>query len=160
MAGAAIEVKPMESSVADEVITAMSQFVTFTSGGQPYGIDIMSVREIRSWSPTTPLPGKRAFSRGILEIRGSVIEVFDLSQLLGGRATAIESGNVVLVISLGKENIGLQVEAVSDIIFAQPEDFRAVPSVGYIAGLDGKVSSLVEQSDQLVAILDPARLLH
>ena len=160
MASSANEPTNLQASVADGVISAMNQFVTFTSGGQPYGIDIMAVREIRSWSPTTPLPGKPAYSRGVLEIRGSVIEVFDLSQLLGGPATETQRGNVVLVIALGKENIGLQVETVSDIVFAQPGDFRTVPSVGQIPGLEGKVSSLIEQEDRLVAILDPSRLLH
>ena len=39
-------------------VRALEQFVTFTCSGRAFGIDIMSVREIRSWSPTTELPGQ------------------------------------------------------------------------------------------------------
>ncbi|MFY8145347.1 MAG: chemotaxis protein CheW, partial [Rhodobacter sp.] len=32
------------------------EFVTFSAGGQSFSIDIGQVREIRRWSPVTPLP--------------------------------------------------------------------------------------------------------
>lgn len=125
-----------------------NQFVTFTSGPNAYGIDIMSVREIRSWTPTTELPGQAFGARGVLDIRGHVIEVFDLSAMLGGPATEAMPGQVVLVVAMADHDIGILVDTVSDIIYAGPEDFRTPPNKG------GKISAMVKQEDKLVSILD------
>ena len=128
-----------------------NQFVTFTAGENAYGIDIMAVREIRSWMPMTELPGQPFGACGVLDIRGSVVEVYDLSTLLGGRGTDPQRGHVVLVVALGDTNVGILVDSVSDIIFAKPDDFRDAPPSGRD---DGKVSGLVKQEERLVAILN------
>jgi purine-binding chemotaxis protein CheW len=108
----------------------------------------MQVREIRSRTPTTPLPDGGFGSCGVLDIRGSVVEVFDLAALLGGMSGDGGPGSVVLVVSLNGKNYGLQVDSVSDIIFASDDDFRPSPRGG------GKVPNLVKQRDNLIGILD------
>ena len=134
----------------EAVSQGVNQFVTFSAGENAYGIDIMSVREIRSWSPTTPLPGRPFGAKGVLDIRGSVVEVYDLSAILGGPSIEARAGHVVLVVALNRTNVGILVDTVSDIIFAEPGDFRDPPAAGHGA----KVSGLVQQGDLLVAILD------
>ena len=141
-------------AAADDALAAAAtgsaprQFVTFAAGGTAYGIDIMQVREIRSRTPTTPLPDGGFGSCGVLDIRGSVVEVFDLAALLGGMSGDGGPGSVVLVVSLNGRNYGLQVDSVSDIIFASDDDYRPSPRGG------GKVPSLVKQRDNLIGILD------
>lgn len=130
-----------------------SQFVTFSAGNKAYGIDVMAVREIRSWSPTTPLPDGPFGARGVLDIRGSIVEVYDLCAILGGPATEAQPGHVVLVVSLGEHDVGVLVDSVSDIIFAEESDFRPAPSAGRDPQ-NAKVSGLVRQGDRLIAILN------
>ena len=60
-------------------IAATRQFVTFTCAGQNFGIDIMSMREIRNWSPVTPLPAQKPDVLGVIDIRGRVVPVHDLA---------------------------------------------------------------------------------
>ncbi|MGV8951829.1 MAG: chemotaxis protein CheW [Cypionkella sp.] len=130
-----------------------NQFVTFSAGDKAFGVDIMSVREIRSWSRTTQLPGRPFGAKGVLDIRGSIVEVFDLSAILGGSDTEPLPGHVVLVVSMEETNVGILVDSVSDIIFAEPEDFRDAPAAGTDVQ-SAKVSGLVQQDDRLIAILD------
>ena len=137
-----------EESVALAGVGVPRQYVTFTAGGSAYGIDIMQVREIRSRTPTTRLPDGGFGSCGVLDIRGSVIEVYDLSALLGGMSNEEGRNTVVLVVSLGDTNFGLQVDSVSDIIFASPDDFRPSPRGA------GKVPNLIKQGDKLIGILN------
>ena len=115
----------------EAVSQGVNQFVTFSAGDNAYGIDIMSVREIRSWSPTTPLPGRPFGAKGVLDIRGSVVEVYDLSAILGGPSIEARAGHVVLVVALNRTNVGILVDTVSDIIFAEPGDFRDPPAAGH-----------------------------
>ena len=48
-----------------------SQFVSFAISDDQYGIDIMSVREIRGWSEITRLPRQPDYVRGALNLRVS-----------------------------------------------------------------------------------------
>ena len=136
---------------------ALEQYVTFTCSNRAFGIDIMSVREIRSWSPTTELPGQPHGAKGVLDIRGSVVQVYDLAVLLGGYGSEINTGQVVLVVSLDQQDVGLLVDTVSDIIFAQPEDLRPVPPSGGDRS-NAMVSGMFKNEDRLIAILNLATI--
>ena len=132
-----------------------SQFVTFTCGSRAFAIDIMAVREIRNWSPVTELPNQPFGAKGVLDIRGSIVQVYDLVTMLGGQGGHRDQtgGQVVLVVSLKTQDVGLLVDTVSDIIFAQGDDLRPAP-----AASDGQRTSsvlgLVKNEDRLIAILD------
>ena len=134
-------------------VRVLEQFVTFTCSARAFGIDIMSVREIRSWSPTTELPGQPHGAKGVLDIRGSVVQVYDLAVMLGGYGSEMNSGQVVLVVSLDHQDVGLLVDTVSDIIFAQPEDLRPVPASGGDRA-NSIVSGMFKNEDRLIAILN------
>jgi purine-binding chemotaxis protein CheW len=138
--------RPVEAQAPD-------QFVTFTCSDRAFGIDIMSVREIRSWSPTTELPGQPHGARGVLDIRGSVVQVYDLAVMLGGQGGQANTGQVVLVVSLDRQDVGLLVDSVSDIIFAQPEDLRSVPLSTSGRG-NSMVKGMFKNEDRLIAILN------
>lgn len=134
---------------------APDQFVTFTCGPRAFGIDIMAVREIRSWGPVTELPNQPFGARGVLDIRGSIVQVYDLLTLLGGHGGDAEGkgSQVVLVVSLKSQDVGLLVDTVSDIIFAQGEELRPAPKSSDRADT-GSVLGLVKNEDRLIAILD------
>ncbi|WP_193334895.1 chemotaxis protein CheW [Devosia beringensis] len=146
----------MTAEVPVEVRT-LDQFVTFTCSDRAFGIDIMSVREIRSWSPTTALPDQPHGAKGVLDIRGSVVQVYDLAVMLGGYGSEINTGQVVLVVSLQNQDVGLLVDTVSDIIFAQPEDLRPVPLSGGDRA-NAMVSGMFKNEDRLIAILNLAAM--
>ncbi|MCS6757998.1 MAG: chemotaxis protein CheW [Candidatus Devosia euplotis] len=150
---AALEFKSTDDGQGSVLAPPANKFVTFSAGNKGYGVDIMAVREIRSWSPTTELPDGSYSACGVLDIRGAVMEVHDLSAMLGGQRLHAEPGRVVLAASLGDTNVGILVDLVSDIILSKDEEFCAAPSIG---GDDSnaKVSRLVRQEDRLIAILN------
>ena len=131
-----------------------NQFVTFYIGDNAYGIDIMAVREIRSWTPTTDLPDQAHGARGVLDIRGSIVEVFDLSVVLGSGARDHQANQVVLVVAIGDRDVGLAVDSVSDIVDAADSDFADPPKQG------GKVAAIVRQNELLISVLDLDVLFH
>lgn len=136
---------------AAEASTA-NQFVTFTCGQRLFGIEIMSVREIRKWSQTTPMPNQPYGATGVLDIRGSIVEIYDLAAMLGAHSSEDEASKVILVVSLGNCDIGVIADTVSDIIFARPEDLR--PSPNDKARGESSVSKLVKSGEHLIAVLD------
>ncbi|MGO9740906.1 MAG: chemotaxis protein CheW [Roseiarcus sp.] len=106
------------------------EFIAFRIGVQEFCIDIMSVREIRGWTPATALPRAPGFVRGVINLRGVVLPVIDLAERLGFAPAAPTPRHVIIVAQTGRQVVGLLVDAVSDIIAAPSEKVQPTPDVG------------------------------
>ncbi|MVS98528.1 chemotaxis protein CheW [Devosia marina] len=149
-----------ETPPGAEVNAETRQFITFACAGQNFVVDIMSMREIRNWSPVTPLPGRKPDVLGVIEIRGRVVPIHDLALRIGcssERSTQHE-GQVILVLKVAGHDMGLLVDSVSDIIDIKADDILPVPQIeGSAARFLGGIA---RQGDTLVAILDEETVLR
>jgi purine-binding chemotaxis protein CheW len=129
-----------------------SQYVTFMIDARSYGIEITKVREIKGWSEPTELPNAPQAMRGVLNLRGVIVPVFDLRTRFGQGETQASEEHVVIIVTLGDRLIGVLVDAVSDILTLEPGDVLPVPEMDAYA--DRRfLSGLVSQDDHLVALL-------
>jgi purine-binding chemotaxis protein CheW len=140
-----------------EMGAEVAQYVTFAVGDRSFGVDIMSVGEIRQWTPATPLPHQPEWNRGVLNLRGAIVPVHDLRARLGGELTEPTPSHVVVIASIGGQSVGILVDAVSDILTVQAEQIRPLPP--NVAEVDNAtISGLVSTGDSMVALLDLNRL--
>jgi len=145
-------------AVAAAAVHAASQEVlTFTIDDQYYGLDLLSVREIRAWTDVTPLPNTPPFVRGVINLRGAVVPIFDLRVRLGGEVTNATSANVVIVVEIGAESVGLLVDTVSDILALGADSLQPVPATAADAE-HTFLSALATHEDRMVALIDVNRL--
>ncbi len=107
-----------------------AELVTVAIGEQQFAIDIMSVREIRGWTVSTPLPNAPSHFLGMINLRGSILPVVDLGARLGLGATAADRSSVVIVVQVGARQIGLLVDAVCDILALTEGMLQPPPDVG------------------------------
>jgi len=130
---------------------ARYEVVAFRLAEQDFCIDINVVREIRGWSPPTVLPNAPFHVKGVINLRGAVVPVVDLAKRLGLGDTKPTDRNVIIIVMLGKQTIGLVADVVSDILAIAEEQIKPVPE---IAG---------EQARELVTnviTLDDGRMLR
>ena len=59
------------------------ELIAFRIGAQEFCVDIMSVREIRGWTPATPLPRSPGYMKGVINLRGTVLPIIDLGARFG-----------------------------------------------------------------------------
>ncbi len=131
----------------------LKQYVTFLVGDRAYGLDIVLVREIKQWTPTTALPNQPHYMRGVLNLRGTIVPVHDLRTRFGGPMTDASETHVVVIVWIGDQTVGVLVDAVSDIISVSSEDIRPVPPSD--ADLDqSALNGLVNAESGMVALLD------
>src|ERR1700722_8759163 len=104
-----------------------SEFIAFRIGVQEFCIDIMSVREIRGWTPATALPHAPSYVRGVINLRGSVLPIVDLSERLGFPPTETNARQVIIVVQIGHQIVGLLVDAVSDILSLAGDAIQPTP---------------------------------
>lgn len=136
----------------NEAETNSQEFVVFRIGVQEFCIDIMSVREIRGWTPATPLPRAPKFVRGVINLRGAVLPVVDLAECLGFSANEQTANQVIVVVQIGNRVVGLLVDAVSDILIIETEKIQPAPGAASevarsfvigIIGIDERMISLL-----------------
>ena len=128
------------------------ELITFRAGAQEFCVDIMSVREIRGWTPATPLPHTPDYVRGVVNLRGAVLPVVDLGARLGFSPSEPTQRHVIIVVQVAQQVIGLLVEAVSDILTVGVDTVQPPPDIAserlrtFIRGLlaiDGRMVSLI-----------------
>jgi purine-binding chemotaxis protein CheW len=128
------------------------ELITFRIADQEFCVDIMSVREIRGWSPATALPQSPSYVRGVINLRGAVLPIIDLKGRLGLGMAEPSPRHVIIVARIGTRLAGLLVDAVSDIINVASSEIQPTPDVGCttvhtfvqgILAIDGRMISLV-----------------
>jgi purine-binding chemotaxis protein CheW len=121
----------------------------------------MAVREIRGFAPATPLPQSPAFVRGVINLRGAVLPIIDLSARLGFPPAEPTARHVIMVVQVGHQTVGLLVDAVSDILTVASESIQPTPDVAsemtksFVRGvlaIDGRMISLIALDNVLPAM--------
>lgn len=129
------------------------QIITFQVEDQVFGVDIMAIREIRAWTPTTRLPHVPYYVAGVVNLRGTVLPVLDLAARLGWHRTEPTARHVIIVTRVAEQFRGMIVDAVSDIVTFDDAELQPPPATSgdkVVPFLEG----LVAIEDRMVMVLD------
>jgi purine-binding chemotaxis protein CheW len=137
-----------------------AQYLTFGLGKEVFAMDIRTVREIIQYGPTTTVPLMPGFVRGVINLRGAVVPVIDL-QARFGRAPALIGKKTCIVIfdavrSGERVELGLLVDAVSEVIEIAPQQIEPPPNFGTAVRRDF-IQGMGKVADRFVIILEPDR---
>ena len=148
-----------------QIATDNRELIAFRVGRQEFCINVMMVREIRGWTAATTLPRAPRYVKGVINLRGAVLPIVDLAVRLGLPGTEPTARNVIIVVQIGHQQIGLLVDAVSDILTASNSNIQASPDVSsdlvrnFVKGLlpvDGRMISLITLDNVLPGELEAA----
>ena len=98
--------------------------LVFHLSDKPYAIDVLRVLEVLPLIPLQSIPGVPEYVAGLLQHRGNVIPVIDLTQLITGIASVKRLSTRIIVIdassaSRQKRALGLICERVTDTTIEQ-----------------------------------------
>lgn len=138
------------------------QYLTFSLENEEYGVDILRVQEIRGWETVTRIPNAPTYVKGVLNLRGSIVPIYDLRHRFMLKHQEPDKDTVVIVLrteSSGSErSIGVVVDAVSDVHDTYPTDIRSTPEFGIQVPTDF-ISGLISIDDKMIMLLDVDKLL-
>ncbi len=140
------------STPNQDVNTDTIELLAFRIGEQEYCVDIMAVREIRGWTKATPLPHAPEYMKGVINLRGTVLPIVDLSVRLSLSQIETNARDVVIVVHIRDTTIGLLVSAVSDIVSLEKSSLQVPPNlseeqagfIGSIAVLEGRMIRILD----------------
>ena len=118
-----------------------------------------TIREIRGWSSATPVPHSPPEVIGIMNLRGTVIPVVDLSLKLGMPPTKPNERSAIVVADVHSTVIGLLVDQVSDILTVRGEQIQPLPEVA--ASFDRVFSDgIITKDHGMICFLNLARMFR
>lgn len=135
----------------------VQQFLTFTVESEEYGVDIMTVREIKGWTETTRLPNSPEFMRGVMNLRGLIIPIFDLRARFKRGVTEATAKHVVIILAVGNRNIGILVDTVSDILNTSSDQIKPAPAADTQVAAEF-ISGLISLDNRMVVLLNVEHL--
>ena len=123
-----------------------------------YGINLLSVQEIRGYTPATPFPNAPSHVKGAVNLRGSVIPILDLRIRFGVPDPQYTKFTVVIVVLIAGKTVGMVADSVSDVLDLPASQVLPPPDFGPRRHSDC-VEGLVDVDGGLVLILDLHRML-
>jgi purine-binding chemotaxis protein CheW len=139
------------------------QYLTFLLSNEMFAIAILNIKEIIEYGNLTEVPMMPGFIRGVINLRGSVVPVVDLSARFGRGKTEVSRRTCIVIIEVEgsdetKQDIGVVVDSVSEVLeiprseIEPPPAFGAKIRVDFMHGM-GKVAG------KFVIILDANKVL-
>jgi purine-binding chemotaxis protein CheW len=147
------------------------EYLTFSLGHEYFGVDILKVQEIMVWEDVTRIPNSPDYIMGVLNLRGSIVPVYDLRMRFGLEFVEYHDETVVIILRVlgvnGGRNIGIAVDEVSDVLITNSHEIKDTPDFGdkinteFISGIasaDEKVVTLLS-ADMLQPLEQRAKVL-
>ena len=144
------------------------QYLTFLLGGERFSIGILCIKEIIWYANLTDVPMMPACIRGVINLRGAVVPVMDLSARFGKPTTPVTKSTCIVIVEVGSEadqdsgdepqSMGIVVDAVQAVLEIPAAEIEPAPSFGarirsdFIEGI-GKVNG------QFVILLNVKQVL-
>lgn len=151
-----------ETQIALAQAAEIQQYLTFALGSEMFAVGTLSVKEIIEYGQLTEVPMMPGFIRGVINLRGAVVPVIDLSARFGRSATQITRRTCIVIIEVPtgeeKQDIGVVVDSVSEVLEIPVSEIEPPPAFGakirtdFIQGM-GKVSG------KFVILLDVGKVL-
>jgi len=139
------------------------QYLTFFLQGETFAIAILHIKEIMEYGHLTAVPMMPEFISGVINLRGAVVPVVDLSSRFGGKKSGITKRTCIVIIEVvtaeqESQVIGVVVDAVNEVLEIPSSEIEPPPAFGakiradFIEGM-GKING------KFVIILDVSKVL-
>ena len=138
------------------------EILSFFLDGEEFGVDILTVKEIRVWSKVTDVPSTPQYMKGVINLRGTIIPIVDLSERFSRPAKEYNDTTVVIVLHSIQEDqdaaVGIVVDAVSDVYKLEEKHIRNAPEFG--SDIDSRfINGMATFAEKIVILLNADMLL-
>lgn len=149
---------PHPTASATTAPGATSEYLSFRLGAVEYGIGILKVQEIRSYTQPTHIANAPDELLGVINLRGVIVPIIDLRLKLRCPSATYTAATVVIVLNLEHKVIGVVVDSVSDVVQLEPACIQPMPQLQ--TGADGSfITGLANLEERMLILLDTESFL-
>jgi purine-binding chemotaxis protein CheW len=128
----------MEIIEKEEVV--QQQYLTFFLADEEYAINIQRVKEIIEYTTVTKVPKVPDWIRGVINLRGNVVPVVDLTVRFGLAERPVTKTTCIVIVEVEQDSertvMGVITDAVNQVIDLAPKDIEEPPAFGTRVRLD------------------------
>ncbi|PKM45537.1 MAG: chemotaxis protein CheW [Firmicutes bacterium HGW-Firmicutes-8] len=136
------------------------QYVIFKLGAEVFGLDINKVKEIIVYQETTNIPGSGQLIEGIINLRGSVIPIFNLRRKFGFPEAEKTRSARIVVVEANDSTVGIVVDGVSEVLII-PGSVIEKPSSMISSGVDASyIAGIAKMEEKLVILLNLEKVIN
>jgi len=135
------------------------QYVLFHLGTEEYGLPIDRVQSIIRYEEPTSVPHAPVGVEGVINLRGQVIPVIDLSMRLLGTPLSIMPTSRIVVAEGNTGLVGLAVDSASEVVSIPLDEIRPAPEAALSADTAEAFEGVANYGDRLVILLDAEKAL-
>ncbi len=140
-----------------------SQYLTFLLGGEMFAIDILTIKEIIEFGNLTTVPMMPDFVRGVINVRGAVLPVIDLSSRFSRKPSEVTRRSCIVIIettaqSEDKQDVGVLVDSVSAVMEIPASEIEPPPGFGARIRVDF-ISGMAKVNGKFVIVLNVDKVL-
>lgn len=131
------------------------ELLEFRLAAERYAVEARYVVEVHALRELTPLPGTPAFVRGIVNLRGRILPVFDLKKFFGLPEQGLTDLHRIIVVRGHDLELGLLADVVATVRTLPRSALQpSLPTLSDIAA-----EYLMGVSEERIVVLDLARIL-
>ena len=140
------------------------QYLTFMLGGEMFSISILCIKEIIWYANLTEVPMMPACIRGVINLRGAVVPVLDLSNRFGKPSTPVIKSTCIVIVEVptaieGEHiNMGVVVDSVQAVLEIPTSEIEPAPSFGAKIRPDF-IEGIAKVNGKFVILLNVKRVL-
>lgn len=129
------------------------QFVVFKLGDEQFALNTEKVREINDMMSVTSVPNAPDYIIGLINLRGSIKSLIDLSLLIN--FSSGKEKNSIIILKVEEEEVGIAVDDVIEVVDVTESDIQSLSShteEKYIKGIiniDNRLVTIIEVDDLL-----------
>lgn len=140
--------------MAADMDQEMRSFVIFRLGDEQFGLSIENVQSIVRYEESTPVPRAPAAIEGVVNLRGQVVPVVDLSRQLRDAAFAPTALSRIIVAEGEGGLVGLAVDAASEVANIPTSSIQPPPEAILTSETAQAFAGVAEREGGLVILLD------
>jgi purine-binding chemotaxis protein CheW len=149
MAETTTDIKNASQGKVEELL----QLVSFTIGGEEFGVDILKVQEINRMLEVTRVPNAPEYVDGVINLRGKVIPIIDLRRRFSMERKEHDKNTRIVVVELRGKIIGFVVDAVSEVLRIPRSVTEPPPRI--VSGVDAAfITAVGKLEDRLLILID------
>lgn len=125
--------------------------------GEYFGLDLQIVREFTDIGKVTPVPCCPNHIVGNMNLRGEIVTLVDIRNLLNLPMTSPETGAKVMLVRVEDLVVGMKVDEVFDVMYLQPSQIQAVPAALHSIS-DEYLQGTAPYREKMMTLLDLGKM--
>lgn len=138
------------------------KYLTFEISDVTFGVDILGIKEIIEYGQVTKIPMAPDYIRGVINLRGNVVPIIDMSVRLGKERIAANKKTCIIILETEREGetmvLGFVVDSVNEVVDIIEDSIETTPSFGMDVRTDF-VAGMGRVNDRFVVLLDLDKVL-